>query len=146
MLPVPVENREMTTAEKMASSVVGVILARYVTPGLVALSLAAGTFIANGLFTRIDALAEAQVELMKELSGQSMRITALEVQRDLLAKMRDDDFKDLREALGGVINEVGSLRGRLESTNNQMASLAAKVDVLLSRLAAANIRPDTEIR
>lgn len=117
----------MTTGERLANSVWGLVLARYVTPGLVGAIVVLGGFIASGLFTRIDNLAMAQERLLTQITDQALRITAMEARGELLGTARNADGDRL-------IGEMGLVRAKLDSTVTQVAGLAAKVDVLLSRI------------
>lgn len=131
----------MTTAEKMATSVWGVILARFISPALLGVAIAMGGFIANGIFTRMDVMTTAQATLAAQLTEQSMRIAAIEARRDIMSKVRDDDFADLKTAFDTLSNQMFTLQSKFETANTTVAALTAKVDILLTKLSASDMVP-----
>jgi len=116
----------MTTGEKLANSVWGLVLARYVTPGLVGIIVVLGGFVTSGLFTRIDKLADAQDHIMSQMSAQAIRITAMETRAEIVGTTRLADVERM-------LSELMMVRGKLDTTVTQVAGLAAKMDVLLTR-------------
>src|SRR5688572_10889911 len=104
----------------MANSVWGLILARYVSPALVAVALALGSFAASGLFARIDELAVQQTVIMTQLTAQQNRITAIEARRDANADANDDQTTQILDA-------QKLTQQRLDSVSTQLAGVSAKV-------------------
>lgn len=117
----------MTTAEKLATSVWGVILARYVSPVLVAVAITLGGFVTSGLFKRIDDLSGAQTDIMERMADQAIRITAIEARRAVLDATSDEQISHLLEA-------QKTTQAQLSLVTAQIASVTAKVEVLLDRM------------
>jgi hypothetical protein len=113
-------------AQTLASSVWGVILARYVTPILVFIILAAGGYVGSQVLASIEHVANQQDKFQDQLIAAQSRITAIEARRDATVKARDDQI-----AL--ILDAQRVSQTRLDLIGLQVAGLSAKVEILIDR-------------
>lgn len=113
-------------AATLANSVWGVILARYVTPILVFVVLAAGGYIGTHVLNSIHDVAAAQEKLQDQIVSAQSRITAIEARRDATVKARD-------EQIAQILDAQKTCGARLDLIALQVAGLSAKVEVLIDR-------------
>ena len=113
-------------ANDLATNVWGALLARYVTPILVAIVLASGGYIGNQVLDSIEHVANQQDKLQDQLTSAQSRITAIETRRDATVKARDDQIALILDA-----QKVSQTR--LDLIGMQVAGLSAKVEILIDR-------------
>lgn len=113
-------------AKKLAENTWGLLLARFVTPLLLAVALWLGSQYLSRLDEAINVMT-ARLDRQDESMGALNRtVAAIEASRLATSKARDGDFEQ-------VLNEISGLRMRLDSTITQIASVTAKVEILLQR-------------
>lgn len=112
--------------KKLAENTLGIVLARFVTPGLLAIALWLGSQYLARLDEALDML-DIRLSRQEETQQQTNQtIAAIEASRLATSKARDSDIAD-------IVGKLDRLQLKLDSTVNDIATVTAKVEVLLSR-------------
>lgn len=126
--------------DRLAGSVWGLLLARFVTPALVAIAI----FLGNNYLSKLDqtmtAMAVRQDKLEDIVGALRQQVAGIEAGRAAATKSRDDQI-DL------IISQLSSLREKVDAGGAAIAGLTAKVEILLQRAEVDGTpSPHTAIR
>lgn len=117
---------------KLAESTAGLMLARFVTPTLLAVTVWLGSQYLGRLDEMIRLLSQRLDRQDQTIVDVSKQLAVLEAARQQASKARDSDFSDL-------IAKTTELTAKVDNAVVTVAAVAAKVDLMLSN---PNFRPD----
>lgn len=117
-------------AKSLAENAWGLLLARFVTPLLLAIALWLGSQYLARLDEAIEMLDHRLSNQDEGLQNLNRTVAAIEASRLATTKARDGDFAD-------ILQKINTLQARLDTTVGQIATVTAKVEVLLQRSDAA---------
>lgn len=113
-------------AKKLADNTWGLLLARFVTPGLLTIALWLGSQYLARLDEAIDVMTSRLDRQDDSLAAINRQIAAIEASRLEASKFGDGNLEQLK-------NDVQGLRTRVDIAVTQIAAVGAKVEVLLSQ-------------
>lgn len=112
-------------AKKLAENAWGLLLARFVTPLLLAIALWLGSQYLARLDEAFDVMAERLNRLDESLAATNRQIAAIDAAREVQLEADDGDLND-------IAREMLSLRNRVDTAVTQISAVTAKVEILLS--------------
>lgn len=110
--------------KKLAENTWGILLARFVTPLLLAVALWLGSQYLARLDEAFDVMAERLNRLDENLAATNRQIAAIDAAREVQEQANDGD-------LGDVAREMLLLRSKVDTAVTQITAVTAKVDILL---------------
>lgn len=112
---------------KVANSVLGLFLARFVTPGLLALVVFFGGRALNDLTRTLDALAVRMTAAEGSIQQINQEFAAAEARREVSIKARDLD-------IAALTTEIQLLRQKTDSSTTAIAAQSAQIEIVLDML------------
>lgn len=112
---------------KIANSVVGLFLARFITPGLLALVVIFGGQALDNLNTTLSVLANRMDRAEASIVKINQDFAASESRREVSIKARDLD-------IAGLSAEIQLLRQKTDSSIGAIAAQGAQIEIVLDML------------
>lgn len=112
---------------KVANSVLGLFLARFVTPGLLALVVFFGGRALDELTRTLEALALRMTAAEGSIQQINQEFAAAEARREVSIKARDLD-------IAALTTEIQLLRQKTDSSTTAIAAQSAQIEIVLDML------------